>query len=64
MKEPKMTKEEKRILEENEAVYKLNQELVRKVDEMDLFLPEPRYFETTSMTNKYDIRVCVVVEKR
>lgn len=64
MKEQKMTKKEKRILEENDAVCKLNQELIRKVNEMDLFLPEPRYFETVSMSNKYNMRVCVVVEKR
>lgn len=59
-----MTNEEKRILEENDAVCKLNQDLIRKVNEMDLYLPEPRYFETTSRTNKYDIRVYVVVAKR
>lgn len=64
MKEPKMTNEEKRILEENDAVCKLNQELIRKVNEMDLFLPEPRYFETVSTSDKYDMRVCVVVAKR
>ena len=64
MKEPKMTKEEKELFNQDEIIYNLNREHIKKIDEFDLKLVAPRYCETEATTEKHVIKVITYVMNR
>lgn len=64
MKEPRMTKEEKELFNQDQELYKLNIEHIKKIDDMDLKLVAPRFCETETTTEKHVIRVITYVMNR
>ena len=64
MNEPKMTKEEKELFNQDEIIYKLNREHIKKIDELDLNLVAPRFCETEATTEKHVIKVITYIMNR
>lgn len=59
-----ISKEQLDMFEQEEKMYKLNRELIKKIEKLKPIVAHPSFFETNASTPDYDIRVFVTVAKR
>lgn len=59
-----MTKEQKEQFAITEKIYKLNRELMEKIEKLKPVCEIPSYFETDGSMPEYNMRVVVYVEKK
>lgn len=59
-----ISKEQLKMFEQEEKIYKLNRELIKKIEKLKPIVAYPSFFETNASTPDYDIRVVVTVAKR
>jgi hypothetical protein len=62
--EEQIKDEDKKVLEFDEIVGKLNQEHIKKLDEIDIHLRSPRFVQTDSTTPTHEIRVITYIMTR
>lgn len=53
-----------KVLEFDEMVTKLNQEYIKKLDEIDFHLRSPRFVQTDTITPTHEIRVITYIMTR
>lgn len=62
--EEQLKDEDKKVLDFDEMVGKLNQEHIKKLDEIDIHLRSPRFVQTDSTTPTHEIRVITYIMTR